>query len=310
MKPVVLVVGSINTDMVIRAPRHPAAGETLMGSGFAVFPGGKGANQAVAAARLGGAVRLIGRVGTDGMSLERREALVHEGVDPRFILPTPGTAGGVAVITLDAAGQNTIVVDPGANARLTPQDLQTAEPAFHGARVLLTQLETPLETVEAALRQARSAGALTLLNPAPAQPLPDSLLEQVDFLLPNRGELALLTGSEDVESGAAALLRRGVRVVAVTLGESGVYVSSGATRFHLPAYPVDVVDTVAAGDAFVGAFGLALAEEKSLEEAAAWGNAAGALAVTRAGAQPSLPRREELLALMGGSKEVPGSHSG
>jgi len=291
----IVVVGSLNMDLVVRAPRHPQPGETLIGGDFQTFPGGKGANQAVAAARLGAQVRMIGRVGGDAFGEALLQTVRQDGVDTTFIRRDEQAATGVALITLDAAGQNTIVVAPGANMRVTRQDIEEAEAAFEGADLLLMQLECPLEAVQAAAQMAHRHGLPVVLNPAPARPLPADLLAQTDYLLPNQPELRLLAdGEADVPRAAARLLAQGVRNLVVTLGEEGALLVTGGSQEHLPAFRVPVVDTVAAGDAFAGAFCVALAEGKPLREAVLWGNAAGAIAVTRPGAQPSMPNRAEL----------------
>jgi ribokinase len=296
MTQTLVVVGSLNMDLVVRAPRHPRPGETLIGSQFQTFPGGKGANQAVAAARLGATVRLIGRVGKDAFGDALLQTVRQDGVDTSFIYRDPQAASGVALITLDEAGQNTIVVASGANMRVSPKDIQQAEVAFEGANLLLMQLECPLEAVEAAADLAQQRGIPVVLNPAPARPLPASLLAKVDYLLPNQSELQLLAeGEVNVSAAAACLLKNGVRNLVVTLGEEGALLVTANTEQKFDAYKVPVVDTVAAGDAFTAAFCVALMEGKSLPEAVQWGNAAGAIAVTRPGAQPSMPKREELI---------------
>jgi ribokinase len=296
MTQTLVVVGSLNMDLVVRAPRHPRPGETLIGSQFQTFPGGKGANQAVAAARLGATVRLIGRVGKDAFGDALLQTVRQDGVDTSFIYRDPQAASGVALITLDEAGQNTIVVASGANMRVSPKDIQQAEVAFEGANLLLMQLECPLEAVEAAADLTQQRGIPVVLNPAPARPLPASLLAKVDYLLPNQSELQLLAeGEVNVSAAAACLLKNGVRNLVVTLGEEGALLVTANTEQKFDAYKVPVVDTVAAGDAFTAAFCVALMEGKSLPEAVQWGNAAGAIAVTRPGAQPSMPKREELI---------------
>lgn len=296
----IVVIGSLNMDLVVRTTRHPQPGETLLGSDFMTFPGGKGANQAVAAARLGGDVRMVGRVGADAFGQVLLSNLVRDKIDTAHVMTTPSAASGVALITLDEMGQNTIVVASGANSLLTPADLHASEAAFTGAAVVLLQLETPLETVACAVELARKNKVKVILNPAPATALSEKLLKQVDYLIPNQSELALLTGVHGVEMAADAMLGLVGGAVVVTLGGDGVYIAAKrAKRQRIPAHPVNVVDTVAAGDAFVGAFAVALAEGKSVRDAAAFGNAAGALAVTRAGAQPSLPNRLELDRFLG-----------
>ena len=285
----ILVVGSINMDLVVRTERHPQPGETVLGSQFQTFPGGKGANQAVAAARAGGKVKMIGRIGTDAFGDTLQAGLENNKVDTTCVVRTAEAASGVALITLDMEGQNTIVVAAGANGLLSPQDIREFSPVFEGASVLILQLEIPLETAAKAMALAKFHGVKVILNPAPAQNLSGSLLSQVDYLIPNQYELALLTGMSVVSLAADALQSLGTGAVIVTLGGDGVLVYKGSENYHLESHVVPVVDTVAAGDAFVGAFAVAISEGKSLREAAEWGNAAGAISVTRQGAQPSLP---------------------
>lgn len=290
----IVVVGSLNMDLVVRAPRHPQIGETIIGSDFRTYPGGKGANQAVAAARLGAMVRMIGRVGQDDFGEALVRNATENGVDTSYIQRDPDTATGVALITVDANGQNTIVVASGANARVTPQEVDNAEAAFADASVLVLQLECPLPAVARAVEVAHRYDLAVVLNPAPAQPLEAPLLAGVDYLIPNQTELALLAGVKRLSEAVETLQNWGVRNVIVTLGEAGALVVVNGNENHLPAHRVDVVDTTAAGDAFVGAFAVALTEGLEIQAAADWGNAAGALAVTRDGAQPSLPTRAEL----------------
>ncbi|MBI3242132.1 MAG: ribokinase [Chloroflexi bacterium] len=293
----IVVVGSLNMDLVVRAPRHPQLGETILGGNFQTFPGGKGANQAVAAARLGGAVKMIGRVGNDSFGDSLLSTLKRDNVDTTHVRCDGNLPTGVALITVDAVGQNTIVVASGANGELTPDDVEAGEAAFVGAAVLLLQLECPLTAVERAIELAKKHGARVVLNPAPAQMLNATLLESVDYLAPNQTELALLTGIDDLANtrrAASHLRAHGVQRVIVTLGEEGVLAVDDEGEFYLPAHQVTVVDTTAAGDAFVGALAVALMEGRSTREAVAWGNAAGGLTVTRPGAQPSLPTRAEL----------------
>ena len=294
MKRAIVVVGSLNMDLVVHTPRHPQPGETILGGDFGAYPGGKGANQAVAAARLGGMVTLVGRAGKDAFGESLIQTLAQDGVSTAHVGRSAEAATGVALITVDASGQNTIVVAPGANGQLTPEDVAAAEEVFAGAGVVVMQLECPVPAVQRAVALARKHDAQVILNPAPAQPLAGSLLKDLDYLIPNQGELALLTGEADLRAAARQLRQTGVRHVAVTLGGEGVFLLDEAGEFQLPAHVVKVLDTVAAGDAFVGAFAVALTEGRPAREAAVWGNAAGALAVTRSGAQPSLPRRAEL----------------
>lgn len=297
----ILVVGSLNMDLVARAPRHPAPGETVLGGEFKTFPGGKGANQAVAAARLGVPVRMVGRVGEDDFGDSLLAALEQNAVDVSWIMRDAGASTGVALITVDAAGQNTIVVAPGANGQLTPDDIDACEDAFRGAAVTLLQLESPLDAVARAAELAHTHGAQVVLNPAPAQQLSPSLLQHIDYLIPNQSELALLAGTNTqtpVLQAVERLRADGVDRVIVTLGADGVLVCDGAESTQIDSYPTRVVDTTAAGDAFVGAFAVGLLEGHSMLEAARLGNAAGAVAVSRAGAQPSLPTREEVEQLL------------
>lgn len=289
----IVVVGSLNMDLVVRAAHLPQAGETILGTDFRTFPGGKGANQAVAAARLGGKVKMIGRVGADDFGSALLQNAAADGVDTTYILRDGEAATGVALITVDSAGQNTIVVASGANGRLTAEDVSAAEEAFHGAAVLLLQLESPLQAVARAIELAKRHAAKVVLNPAPAQVLDAALLSGVDYLIPNQTELALLTGIEQIPDALSALQSWGVRCVIITLGDDGALLIEDGNQTHLPAYRVLVVDTTAAGDAFVGAFAVALTAGLTPRQAVEWGNAAGALAVTRAGAQPSLPTRAE-----------------
>ncbi|BDP43649.1 ribokinase (plasmid) [Deinococcus aetherius] len=292
----ILVAGSLNLDLVVRAP-IPRPGETVLGGELARHPGGKGANQAVAAARAGGQVRLIGRVGHDDAGSEFRAALAGEGIDVAPVTATNAPTG-TALVVVNPAGENTIVVSPGANLHLRPGDL--APGWFEDARVVVLQLELPLETVRRAAELGHAAGATVLLNAAPAWPLADELLRDVDVLVVNEHEAAALL--HDVADGAemADALARRVPLAVVTLGARGVAWAARGGGGRLPALPVTAVDTTAAGDAFVGALAVALGEDQALEGALRFASAAGALAVTRRGAGPSLPRRAEIDALAGG----------
>lgn len=299
----VTVAGSLNMDLVARAPRIPQPGETIIGRDFRNVPGGKGANQAVAAARLGAEVSMVGRVGGDTFAEPLLENLAADGIDHTYVTRDPEAATGVALIVVDDAGENSIVVASGANARFSPADVEAAEEALANADVLLLQLESPLETVLRAAELARARGAKVLLNPAPAQALPEELLSLVDALIPNETEAALLTdravrSEEEAREAARTLLASGVETVIVTLGERGALLAQEGGVSMVPAFSVEAVDSTAAGDAFVGSFAVALAEGRPLEEAVRWGNAAGALATTKMGAQPSLPTREGLERLL------------
>ena len=295
--PRIVVVGSSNTDMIVQVPRLPAPGETVIGTRFTVAPGGKGANQAVAAARLGAEVCFIGRVGDDDLGRARLEQLAAEGIDIRCVAVDREAASGVALIFVAPDGENAIAVAPGANARVTPDQIDAAAAEIRAADLLLTQLEVPLPAVTRAIEIARAAGKPIVLDPAPAQPLPDSLLAQVDYLTPNETEAeALLGGGAEGLGGvavtAARLRERGARVVIITLGREGALVTTADRQFHLPGRHVEVVDTTAAGDAFAAALAVAVAEGQALDAALRFAIAASALAVTVLGAQPSLPRRD------------------
>jgi len=317
-EPKVVVVGSINMDLVARSQRIPHAGETVIGGDFRTVPGGKGANQAVAARRLGAQVCMLGRVGMDPFGSQLLDNLSKAGVDATWVGRDPQAASGIALIMVDDAGQNSILVAPGANMLLAPADMDAAEavtpellgvtPELQGviasAQVMLLQLEIPLETVVRAAQIGHAHGVKVVLNPAPAQPLPPELTHLVDVLVPNEFEAALLTGlpvdsDEQIRAAASALRASGAANVIITLGGRGSLLATAEGFQHFPAFPVKPVDTTAAGDAFVGCLGAALAEGRTLEEAVRWGSAAGALSTTKKGAQPSLPYREDVKALLG-----------
>jgi ribokinase len=308
----VLVVGSSNTDMIVRVPRIPRPGETLLGGDFAMAPGGKGANQAVAAARAGGRVTFVARVGDDPFGREARAGFARDGIDTRFVLTTPGAPSGIALITVDGRGENSISVASGANALLSVADVEAAGAAFDAADVVLLQLESPLETVAAAARGAKRRGVPVVLNPAPARELDDALLGVVTVLTPNEHEAGLLTGApvED-ERGAREAVRRlrarGAGAVVVTLGARGAFASAEAFEGALPAFVVEPVDTTAAGDVFNGALAVALAEERPLPDALRFAQAAAAISVTRPGAQPSAPTRVEIEAFLGSNGDQAGT---
>lgn len=295
----VVVVGSANMDMVVRAARIPQPGETVVGSQFVMVPGGKGANQAVAAARLGAHVTFIARIGNDLFGDHNLEGYRREEIDCRFILRDEELPSGVALIAVDAQGQNAIVVAPGANMRLTPEDVERAEGAIAKADVVLAQLEVPITTVVRAAQLAHRYGKRMLLNPAPApsQPLPEELLRHVDILTPNETEAQSLCKAPDYTSPEAmgqALRALGVPVVIITLGGEGVLVQDEAGMRRMPAYPVPAIDTTAAGDAFAGALAVALAEGNGVDSSVQFAQRVAALSVTRLGAQPSLPYRAEV----------------
>jgi ribokinase len=286
----IVVVGSSNTDMAVSTPRLPAAGETVLGSHLVMSPGGKGANQAVAAARLGGEVVLVARVGRDLFGEEALRQFEHERIETRFVSRDAEAPSGVALIMVGPGGQNLIAVAPGANSHLTPADIHAADEVFAEAAVVLLQLEIPLATVAAAVRAGRAVGSLVILNPAPAQSLPTTLLKQVDILTPNETEATVLTGTATPEAAALALLQQGVKTVIVTLGAAGVLLAeAGVALKRLPAFPVAAVDTTAAGDAFNGGLAVALARGEPLEAAIQFAQAVAALSVTKRGAQLSMP---------------------
>jgi ribokinase len=292
---VLAVAGSANLDLVVEVDHHPVTGETVLGGDHARIPGGKGANQAVAAARLGTEVAFIGRVGDDAAGEQLRASLSDARVDLTHLGVDAAVPSGIAMIGVDRSGDNAIIVSPGANARLEPAHIVAAEALLQRAAGLLLQLETPLDTVLAA---ARAASGIVVLDPAPAQPLPAELLAAVDVLVPNETELALLSGQtvdpDDVESVVAAARSLGVATVVVTLGAAGAVVVTASSATEIPAPVVTPIDTTAAGDAFRAALAIGLVSGDTPETAAAFAVRVGAAATLRAGAQPSLPTRSEL----------------
>ena len=290
----VVVVGSLNMDLVVRVEELPGAGETVTGSDVFRGPGGKGANQAVAAARLGRFVWMVGCVGNEDAGRALLDGLTAADVDVTHVRILDGVPSGTALIAVDEGGENQIVVSPGANGRLGTAHVEAAADALASAAVTLIQLEIPLDAVEAAVRLA---GGVVVLNPAPAREVPPALLREVDVLVPNRGELAHLaraahlSTSDDVVEAARSV---GVKAAVVTLGREGALVVKGGSIAHVPAIPVEVVDTTAAGDAFCGALADALADAAPLEEAARWAVRVAGIACTRLGAQASMPTRSEV----------------
>jgi ribokinase len=284
----VVVAGSVNADLVVRVDRRPAAGETVLGSDLATHPGGKGANQSVAAARLGGRVAFLGRAGTDGHGDLVREALRGDGVDIGHLITTPGPTG-VALITVDPEGDNSIIVSPGANARVTEQDVAAARPLFAAASVVSLQMEIPPAAVLAAARTAAEEGARVVLNLSPAAAVPDELLALCDPLVVNEHEAEFLG-----DTRPAGLLARGVRSVVITRGADGAVVADANGVTEVPSPQVDVVDTTGAGDAFTGALCLRLAHGDDLATAARLAARVGAAAVRKAGAQSSFPTLSDL----------------
>jgi ribokinase len=291
MQPRIVVVGSSNTDMVVRLPRLPSKGESIIGGEFFMPAGGKGANQAVAAARLGAQVTFVARLGADVFGDKALGGFVQEGIDTTYIARDESAPSGVALIIVDANGDNILAVAPGANARLSPSDVDSAAPAIASADALVLQLEIPLPTVAHALRLARQHGVRTVLNPAPAQALSRDILSLVDVLTPNEHEAALLCGESGLSVAQAAhrLIGLGVGAVVVTLGAEGALIVTAHKEEPAPGYPVKAVDTTAAGDAFTAALACALARGDHMLAAVRFANVVGALTVTKMGAQPSLP---------------------
>ncbi len=296
-KPDVVVVGSSNTDMVIRSPRLPRPGESVVAGQFYMAAGGKGANQAVAAARAGADVTFVAKLGTDVFGDQAIAGFRREGIECRWLARDPRTPSGIALILVAEDGENLISVALGANMKLTPADVERAADAIARAGALVVQLEVPLPAVRKAVAIARRSGVPVVLNPAPApaKPLPKSLLRQVDYLVLNETELEVIAGSGEF-TAARRLLEAGVGRVILTRGKRGAAILDGTPRPRLiPGYKVKAVDAVGAGDAFVGTLAAFLAEGRPLGEALRLANAAAALSVTRKGAQPSMPRRPEIL---------------
>ncbi len=306
MKSRIVVIGSLNADLVVNLERLPTPGETVVGTDFSVFSGGKGANQACAVARLGAAAAMVGRVGTDHYGEWLRNSLATAGVDVSQVQKDMTVSSGTAVISVDAGGQNQIVIVPGANGAFLPEHLEPCRDLIASASVVLLQLEIPLETVGAAARLAKASGAVVILDPAPAQQAPDGTLSLVDYLTPNETELGALIGARNVQRfgraeaayGAQILRARGARKVIVKMGSLGALLVAEDQEIFWPALPVEAIDTTAAGDAFNAAFAFALSAGKSEFEAGEWATAAAACSVARKGAQPSLPTFEEVKSML------------
>ncbi|MCC7705274.1 ribokinase [Janthinobacterium sp. GW460P] len=300
----IVVIGSINMDLVLRVPRMPLPGETLTGGAFRTIPGGKGANQAVACARLSGKVAgaqqvaMVGCVGDDAFGATLRTALVGDGIIDRHITTLPGVASGIASILVDDNGQNSIVIAGGANDLLSPAHIDAAQELIAQADIVVLQLETPMATVVHAIKLARSLGKTVVLNPAPAASLPQGVLELVDYLIPNEIEAAMLAGvspeGADAPALAAALQKLGSDNVIITLGSKGVHAALYGGDFTFPAEAVKAVDTTAAGDTFIGGFVAGLASGMDEAEAIQQGQRAAAWSVTKPGAQTSIPHLHEL----------------
>ncbi|MEO6921637.1 MAG: ribokinase [Collimonas sp.] len=301
----IVIIGSINMDLVLRVPRMPHPGETLSGGQFRTIPGGKGANQAVACARLSAdsvKVAMIACLGDDAFGTELRAALHNDGINHQHVRTMSGMASGVASIMVDASGQNSIVLAAGANDALSPEHIDAARALIEQARIVVLQLETPLATVRHAIKLAHALGKTVVLNPAPAQALPADLLAQVEYLIPNEIEAAMLAGLPEasldndaaIDAAVATLRANGSANVLVTLGSKGVYAALASGAEHFPAQPTKAIDTTAAGDTFIGGFVAALAEGRSESDAIAFGQRAAAISVARIGAQTSIPYRHEL----------------
>jgi ribokinase len=295
----IIVVGSSNTDMVIKTTKLPLPGETILGGDFLMNPGGKGANQAVAAARLGGKVSFIGKTGSDIFGEQARITLKSENINTNFIVTDQNNPSGVALITVDDKGENCIVVASGSNAFLSKTDIDNAKEEILSSDIILMQLEIPLDTVNYVAEICSGAGKTVILNPAPATYLPDELLRRISIITPNETEAELLTGMkitdpESAKNAAHILLGKGIGVVILTLGSKGALICTGKKEQLIPTAKVKAVDTTAAGDVFNGAIAVAISENFSIEEAVQFANKAAAISVTRMGAQSSVPYRNEI----------------
>jgi ribokinase len=292
--PTITVVGSFMMDLVIKAERRPRRGETLIGQSFGMFPGGKGFNQAIAASRLGATVNIIGKLGEDDFGIRFRKSLDAAGIGSDFVTSTDKAMTGVGSPVIDAAGDNSIIVVPGANMLLTPADIEKARGLIASSDMVLMQLENPVETMHCAAKIAHDAGVPVLLNPAPACKLPDELLSLITILTPNEVEAEMLSGftvadTESAIQAARVLLEKNIQTVVLTLGARGALLADNGKIVLIPGYAVDVVDTTAAGDAFCAALAVEYAMKNSMEEAVLYANAAGALATTILGAEPAMP---------------------
>jgi ribokinase len=298
-KGALVVVGSANMDMVVSTGRFPDPGETILGEAFRMFPGGKGANQAVSAAKLGGRVSFIGKMGNDLFRDRLFESMGRDGVCLDYVLSDPDVSTGIAVIMVDSNGMNEIVVVSGSNMRLSPDDIEKMHHIIAAAGVVLMQLEIPVETVLKTTEIAKENGAVVILNPAPARELPESLLRKIDILTPNENEAEYLSGipvdsCESARAAATALLARGVGSVIVTMGDKGCVLVSERVSEIFPAPKVQAVDSTAAGDAFNGALALSLGMGKTISEAIRFATTVAAISVTRMGAQSSMPTLEDV----------------
>lgn len=296
----IVVVGSSNTDMVVRVPHLPDPGETVLGGTFFQAAGGKGANQAVAAARAGGTVFLVACLGNDHLGDAALAGFIREGIDISGVHRVDGTASGVALIVVDAGGENSIAVASGANALITPDIVKAAETVISAANIVLLQLEIPIETVEAAAALAIVHGKSVILNPAPAHYLPEAIWPCISILTPNRAEASMLAGipvknRDDISRAGSLLLDKGIGAVVMTLGSDGVFVAKQDTQKWIPAKKIQAKDTTGAGDVFNGTLAVALAQGATLLEAVHFANTAAGISATRFGAQPSAPRLDEIM---------------
>ena len=299
MPKTILVLGSSNIDFILRIPRFHNPGETIFGENAVTTFGGKGANQAIASKRLGGKVIFMTKLGNDPYGKSYHRYLVENGLHQKYLLKDKRLPTGMALIELVPKGENRIIVSPGANASLSVKDLKKLTPLWKEIKVFVTQFEIPIETVKMGLKMAKKHDAITLLNPSPPVRLPSNILSWVDFIVPNEWEAQSLTGikwkgDQEMRKMAEKLLEMGVKNVVITLGSKGLFFKNRSEEFWVKAFKVSVVDTTAAGDAFLGALATRLAENKPIQEALRFANGAGALATTKLGAQPSLPLRKEL----------------
>ncbi len=297
----IYVVGSANTDMVVKTDKHPLPGETKMGGVFFMNPGGKGANQAVAAARLGGEVCFVGKIGDDIFGRQTLLGLDKENIDTKYVFTDDQTPSGTALIVVNAEGENCIVVAPGANANLSPSDLDAVD-TISEAAIILMQLEIPLETIKAVAYKAKQNKQRVIINPAPAQALDDDLLNGLFLITPNETEASVLTGikvedQETASKAAEALLEKGVQNVIITLGKKGAYFQNNVLKIKIDAPLVNALDTTAAGDTFSGAIAVAITEGQDWDHALSFAIQAASISVTRMGAQSSIPFRSELVSL-------------
>jgi len=301
-KPKIVVIGSCNTDMVVKANRLPVPGETILGGTFFMNPGGKGANQAIAASRLGADVTFISKVGYDLFGLQAMEIYKSEKINTDYVFTDPTKPSGVALISVDSSGENCIIVASGANQSLSPDDIDKAKSKIQEADIVLMQLEIPMQTVEHAVALAYSYGTRVILNPAPAAALSNDLLKKVYVVLPNRIETEMLSSIKVTDENSAyraakAISGKGIENVVITLGREGAFVKEGENFIKTPATEVETIDTTGAGDVFCGAVSVYLSEGHSLIESVRFANAAAAIAVTRIGAQTAIPYRAEVKVL-------------